>query len=385
LLIIALWVALLVSLLEGISFLALQVFPYFTLGLWVLVLSGAVLATPMGQWVTRRLPARPEPAQSVRELITRPLLIAIWSGLVAGLVEGVILLTVQKFVYLDEGVWTQIVWISALFDLLLVGALGLVLAGIALLSWRLGMTTLPITTFSVFLFSFLTLYNWLLIGLTNHINQYALLILSVGLTVAFTRWSYQKQAAIVGFCRRSLPYITAVVVLGFIGIQGGIYLKERFDVAALPPSPVGSPNILIIVADTLRADHLSIYGYQRSTSPNIDRLAKEGTLFEAAFSVAPWTLPSHASMLTGLYPHEHGVQRNGNDQPNLRGSYLTLPESLRARGYRTAAFSTNTWWFTRAQGFGQGFIRFENFFYSPVDMALRTIYGRRLWTPLSGD
>jgi arylsulfatase A-like enzyme len=269
-------------------------------------------------------------------------------------------------------------WISPFFDLLLFGALGLILAGIAFLSWRLGMTALPITTFSVFLFSFLTLYSWLLIELPDHINQYALLTLSAGLAAVFTRWSYQKRATIVSFCRRSLPGVVAVVVIAFLGIQGGFYLKERLSVAALPPAPVGSPSILIIVAHTLRADHLFTYGYPRSTSPNIDRLAEEGTLFEAAFSTAPWTLPSHASILTGLYPHEHGVQWNGDNQPNLDGSYLTVPESLSALGYRTAAFSANTWWFTRVQGLGQGFIHFEGFFHSPVDMALRTIHGRKI-------
>jgi arylsulfatase A-like enzyme len=137
------------------------------------------------------------------------------------------------------------------------------------------------------------------------------------------------------------------------------------------------PNILFIVIDTLRADHVSSYGYERPTSPTIDRLAQEGVLFETAISTAPYTAPSHASLLTGRYPHEHGVQWVTR-RPVFDGRYPTLPELLRARGYRTAAFSANQYWFTREQGFGQGFIRFEDTFRSPVKMAMRTVYGRQI-------
>jgi hypothetical protein len=104
-------------LLVRISFLVLQIFPYFTLGLWVLVVSAAVLATPVGQRSIQGLLTHEEPAQSTRERLSRPLVIAIWFGLVAGLIEGVVFLTVQKFAHFDEGVWIRIAWISPLFDL----------------------------------------------------------------------------------------------------------------------------------------------------------------------------------------------------------------------------------------------------------------------------
>jgi arylsulfatase A-like enzyme len=148
----------------------------------------------------------------------------------------------------------------------------------------------------------------------------------------------------------------------------------KIHLAAAPPDP---PNILFIVIDTLRADHVSSYGYERSTSPNIDNLAKQGALFEKAFSTAPYTAPAHASLLTGRYPHDHGVQWVTR-KPIFDGRYLTLPEALRARGYRTAAFSANRFWFTREQGFGRGFTRFDDTFRSPVKMATRTIYGHTI-------
>ena len=71
--------------------------------------------------------------------------------------------------------------------------------------------------------------------------------------------------------------------------------------------PATPPNVVLVTIDTLRADHLGCYGYDRDTSPNLDRLAADGVRFANAVSVSSWTLPAHASILTGLYPAEHGV------------------------------------------------------------------------------
>src|ERR1700752_4646086 len=75
-------------------------------------------------------------------------------------------------------------------------------------------------------------------------------------------------------------------------------------------SAADQPNIILITIDTLRADHLGCYGYKQNTSPNIDRLASRGLIFRNAFATAPITLPSHASILTGLYPAHHGFHDN---------------------------------------------------------------------------
>src|SRR5205814_5556598 len=72
------------------------------------------------------------------------------------------------------------------------------------------------------------------------------------------------------------------------------------------------PNILLITLDTTRADHLGAYGDARARTPNLDRLAAAGVLFERAITAAPLTLPAHASLLTGRYPFAHGVRNNGN-------------------------------------------------------------------------
>jgi arylsulfatase A-like enzyme len=93
-------------------------------------------------------------------------------------------------------------------------------------------------------------------------------------------------------------------------------------------------NILLLSIDTLRADHLGCYGYARDTSPNLDALAARGVLFEQVVSPAPWTMPAHASLLSGVYPRHHGVRAFGQPLP---ARLSTLASALGAAGYRTAA------------------------------------------------
>ncbi len=94
------------------------------------------------------------------------------------------------------------------------------------------------------------------------------------------------------------------------------------------------PNIMLVVIDTLRADHLGMYGYSRPTSPNLDAFADEAAVFQRSFSHSPWTMPSIASILTGLVPRDHGITQW--EQP-LAPRFLTLTERLQQAGYRTGA------------------------------------------------
>ena len=105
--------------------------------------------------------------------------------------------------------------------------------------------------------------------------------------------------------------------------------------AAVAREPAPPPrHVLLVSIDTLRADHLGCYGYPKPTSPQLDALAAESIVFDNAWATAPWTLPSHASLLTGLYPSHHGArkQRDGLD-PQVG----TLAEALRARGFATGS------------------------------------------------
>lgn len=111
------------------------------------------------------------------------------------------------------------------------------------------------------------------------------------------------------------------------------------------------PLVLVISIDTLRRDHVSAYGYERETTPNLDRLAAEGAIFDTAVSTSNWTLPSHMSLFTGFSPSSHQVE---DDRDRLPNSVGTLAEAFKRAGYETAAFTSHLYLDGRF-GFRRGF------------------------------
>lgn len=126
------------------------------------------------------------------------------------------------------------------------------------------------------------------------------------------------------------------------------------------------PNIVVIIMDTVRYDHLSCYGYERETTPNLTKLCKESRLYLNAYSTSGWTPPSHASLFTGLYPAAHGTTQENNILPM---DVTTMAEALLEKGYDTYAISENPL-ISMENHFGQGFLHFfeawrqPNFHYS---------------------
>ena len=123
-------------------------------------------------------------------------------------------------------------------------------------------------------------------------------------------------------------HIVALVVVSTAGVGGLSWRKMQH-----PPAPRG---MVIITLDTTRADYLPVYGFMDAAMPHLDRLAREGVVFDQATSVAPLTLPAHCSLFTGLFPPRHGVRDNG-DRP-LSPQHTTLAETVRAHGFSTGAF-----------------------------------------------
>ena len=117
-------------------------------------------------------------------------------------------------------------------------------------------------------------------------------------------------------------------------------------------------NVLFVVMDTVRKDRLTPYGYDRETTPVLERFAEEALVYEEAVAQAPWTLPVHASMFTGLYPTEHGATQ---ETPFLPDDLGTLAETLSAAGYATACYSSNAW-ITPYTRLTAGFDEQDNFF-----------------------
>jgi arylsulfatase A-like enzyme len=117
------------------------------------------------------------------------------------------------------------------------------------------------------------------------------------------------------------------------------------------------PNLLLVVVDTLRADHLESYGYGRQTMPLLSGLAREGALFRNAFCQATWTGASMSSLFTSTYPSTHGFQQNTLTDNVLGASFVTLAESLAEAGYETIGHSTNVY-ISKVLGLAQGFSSF---------------------------
>ena len=128
---------------------------------------------------------------------------------------------------------------------------------------------------------------------------------------------------------------------------------------AAQPEPLHGPNIVIITIDTLRVDRVSFYGYSRPTSPHLDKLLENGVSFTQARVPEPLTAPAMASMLTSLYPHEHGTTRNGL---RMRPGLASLATILASRGYRTAAFVGNWTLKDQLSGLGEHFADFNEVF-----------------------
>ena len=112
-----------------------------------------------------------------------------------------------------------------------------------------------------------------------------------------------------------------------------------------------APNVLLIVLDTVRRDRLDLSGYDRATFPWLTQFARDGAVFSRAISAAPWTMPSHASIFTGLFPSAHGAH---HEKKFLDEKLTTLAEILYANGWTTVAMSSNPW-ISRSSGMTQGF------------------------------
>ena len=159
----------------------------------------------------------------------------------------------------------------------------------------------------------------------------------------------RKQKSVRGLSRREiLKY----------GLYGGLMagLAPSLWLSGCRKQPRGRrPNIILIVVDTLRADHVGCYGYQRDTTPNIDRLAREGILFRNAISAAPWTLPSIATLVTSQYPCVLGIR---NKVAAMSDRFPLLSEVLKQYNYATHGIVSHIL-VSQRLGFGRGFDEYD--------------------------
>jgi arylsulfatase A-like enzyme len=162
----------------------------------------------------------------------------------------------------------------------------------------------------------------------------------------------------LGNAWRRFPAYGGLAALGLASWAGGVVLNH-----GLPPVPesrasaAGRPNVVLVVLDATRADHFSTYGYQRDTTPNLKRFAREAAVFTNAFSASDMTLPGHASIFTGQFSEWHGAHywpKHIGGRP-LSSRYTTLAEVLSSYGYTTLAVGANSAYLQRHFGLDQGF------------------------------
>jgi arylsulfatase A-like enzyme len=283
-----------------------------------------------------------------------PLTFALWTGLLAGFAEA-ILLGIQKIgfhrvVFLGA----DALWMPAIADACFFAIPGGVLG---LIAWHRGAPLPRPLTFGVFTFLFLQSCLFMYTPL----HKGAAMLLALGVAVQASRILGSRLDGIHRLARKTLPWLAVTPLLLGAGLHGWETIIERRRLGALAPSQ-GMPNILLIILDTTRALNLGLYGYERDTSPGIDRFARGGVTFDRVFATAPWTLPSHASMFTGRLPTEFNADWN----LPLDAQWPTLAEALASRGYATTGFIGNTIYATREMGLDRGFMHYED---HPVSMA----------------
>ena len=180
-------------------------------------------------------------------------------------------------------------------------------------------------------------------GVVGAILLLTLLARSRSFATSLAAW--KPQATIT-----AAVFIASFVMLQFLAIG---------KLSADSPAPAANrPNVVLISLDTTRADHLSVYGYARRTSPKLEAFAAGATLYRHAYANGDMTLPSHASMLTGLYPTQHGAHADHSLYTAISDQVPTLPEVLQKAGYRNYAAVANFIFLDPRYGFARGFDTF---------------------------
>lgn len=259
------------------------------------------------------------------------------------------------------------VWLVPLSNLVIFFSLGVLFS---LLTWvwpRVG------RWLSLRLLGALALVPALIVAFPE-IHAAAWILLALGLAVQFAPKLERRAAGTRRLVAWSIPALALTVLLFAGSIFASDWVKESRE-AARPLPPSGSPNVLLVVLDTVRADHLSAFGYERRTSPTLELLAANGVRFDSARSTAPWTLASHASLFTGKLPHEMSVRYLS--PIDLQSP--TIASYLGSKGYSTAGFVANVLYCGRETGLAEGFTHYEDYRLKGLDgLFLATLAERSL-------
>ncbi|HEX3447117.1 MAG TPA: sulfatase-like hydrolase/transferase [Isosphaeraceae bacterium] len=303
------------------------------------------------------------------------LALAAWLGLAAGWLEVGTRVLCKSLVGTNRLYLTtrHFVWLVPLSNLLLFLIGGMLLAAAAKLWPRLAGWLSPRLLCAAAVLPALMVAG-------PQVYPWAWVVVAAGISMRAVAWFERADFNSRRWLLFSFPGLLGSVIVVAGSVFGGDWLKERREAARSVPR-AGTPNVLLIVLDTVRADRMSLYGYERSTTPALERLAQRGIRFAEARATAPWTLASHATMFSGRLPHDLKVHW----QTPLRRDFPTLAEYLGSRGYATAGFVANTEYCSYDTGLDRGFTHYDDY---PPDVKhlrpLRTaLFASSAWEAVS--
>jgi arylsulfatase A-like enzyme len=279
------------------------------------------------------------------------LLFSAWCGLAAGLVE-VAARVLPRASGASDRLYLMsrhFVWLTPISNLALFLVVGLVLTALSKLWPRPGAFLSPRIIVALACVPFLMVAG-------PGIYTEAWFVFALGIAGWLVPTLERNAAGLTRWQIRTFPVLLAGVAVPAAFVFGTDRLKEARE-ARRPLPAASSPNVLLIVLDTVRADRLSLYGCERPTTPALERLAQRGIRFDNARASAPWTLPSHASIFTGRWPHELQVRWLAP----LGTSFPTLAEYLGSQGYATAGFAANALYCSYDTRIDRGFTHYEDY------------------------
>lgn len=305
------------------------------------------------------------PALRLRDAI----LLGLAYGLVVGLLDAAQQLLIADFsgtIRAARKTSAHVLWLSPLLTGFLFAAAAPVVLGIsALPSWQRRASGAARQWFHAVM-------GGVAVGLTAAVlgvlHVGSILILALGTAIFLGRVDNARLARAERYTIARLPAALVAVLVIAVAVPVGRNIRDRWRAAHLGDA-ADAPNVVLLVLDTVRRDRF-FRDDGRVIAPELEALAAQSVWYENAWTPSPWSLPSQASILTGLRPSEHGA-----DWPNLmvRDDVRTLAERLVARGYATGGFSGNVAWGT-PEYLGRGFIHYEG--YGLLADVFRTLAGR---------
>jgi len=275
----------------------------------------------------------------------RVLALAVWAGLITGLLEALWLsfnqLVRHQVIFTSD----YILWMTPLLYALLFSVIGIGIAAVvAVMPARLR-PPVPV-------FVFVTLGVLCLFIPVTRIARWAAALVALGFGAQAVRFAAARPFGFRRMMQASLGILGGLALLVFAG--------ERLLSRPTAPGELARsdlPNIVFIVWDTVRSEDLGLYGYSQPTTPGLESLSETSVVFDRAVAPAPWTLPSHASMFTGRWPHELST----GWLQSLDASAPTIAEVLSENGYATGGFVANHHYTSYDSGLDRGFAKYADY------------------------